>query len=176
MKHGKSTVIALLLACACNTPEATGPTVGTFTATISGDIDATLSGAATFDPTDAPWRLTLLAGEPTEFDFDVVTVSRGNPTTPATGSYTLIDAQTMTPDGDDLEAPYYFCRPGQETTTFASVTGTLDVGSSAASEFSGELEFTAVVVLGGGTAANVSVTAQFTAVREAQPDIPMRCW
>ncbi len=169
-------VAVLLLAGACVSSCATEPSAGSFTAIVSGDLTASHNGTAVFDPSSVPWRLTLIAGDLRQFDFDVITVSRGKPGTPVAGSYPITGTRTMTPDGDDFDGLLYSCRPDREPTTFGSVAGWFFVTAVGRNELSGTLDFTAVRVAGADSAMQITVRAEFTAELGATPPIPDQCW
>jgi hypothetical protein len=169
-------VAVLLVAGACISSCATEPNAGSFTAIVSGDLTASHSGTAVFDPSGVPWRLTLVAGDLRQFAFDVITVSRGTPGTPVAGSYPITGPRTMTPDGGDFDGLLYSCRPGREPATFGSVSGWLFVTAVGRNEFRGTLDFTAVRVVGADSTREITVRAEFTAELGATPPIPDRCW
>jgi hypothetical protein len=126
---------------------------GTFSATVTGAVTASLEGGAAFasDPSGNPGFalvLTTLENNP-----DQIVASRIPMGRPAAGEYAIVE---LTNPGQD-----FWGWLGLDTTTFNTESGTLRITTSSAGEVAGELEFEGMSM--NDSNANVTVTVEFRA-------------
>ncbi len=123
-----------------------GDDFGTFSVTVSGDINTTVSGSNALHTADfgPPWSVSLNS---TEISLSIVK-SSGRP---EPGTYSL------TAEGGETYALVQV-----ESFSGASVSGTLTINSSSANQVSGSFDFTAVT--SAGVEMQITVTGTFEAV------------
>ena len=120
---------------ACGGDDPTGPGSGSFTATVSGGVSASLSGNAVFGVglsvgRDTGWSIWLLEGNFFS-DYDFIRIDRSSSTAPGVGTFTITVSTGTGPD--DFVVEYeHAVEEGNviEITAYTSLSGslTIDVG------------------------------------------------
>lgn len=152
-------LLLLLPACGSNTTAADGNDAqpGTFTATVTGHVSATLSGvaAATGGASTGGWGVVLPPGGP----MSITLVTPGKDRPPA-GTYPIVEGVQAIGAEDTLFFASFSAAVG--TSSYTSTGGTLTIQSSSATRVVGSFTFEAMR----GTVGNpeiVSVQGTFNA-------------
>lgn len=149
----------------CGGDDTTGPGSGSFTATVSGDVSASLSGNAVFGVglsigSDTGWSIWLLEGSFFS-DYDFIRIDRSSSTAPGVGTFTIIGGSGVGPD-DFVAAYENAVEEGNDIsiTGYTSVSGSLTITSATADRVEGSFSFTGS---GPGPGRTVTVQGSFSA-------------
>jgi hypothetical protein len=158
--------------------DSTGPEEGEFEATISGDIERSVSGEAIFGVTDEGgverWMIFLLEGAFLGLDYDMIGITREASATPIpVGTHTIAEADSDTLDDDDITAAFMIGRHNGSLGVYSSVSGTLTITSASSERVVGTFNFSAEMQIAVGPdvdeVRNLNFTGSFTAVADAIP-------
>ena len=142
-----------------------GGTVGSFNATVSGAMSATLSGSAAFgSSTVSGSQGFAIALVPTSGTNSII-FGRVNAQAPGTGTYQIADFATQSSVSGAMIAAL-IAGSGQSGQIYVSTSGTLTITSSSADEIKGNFTVSASAVTVSGTQA-VTMTGTFTARKGA---------
>jgi hypothetical protein len=168
------TLAAAALACG----DSTAPVnQGSFTASITGDLTASLTGRAVFgvatQGTNQGFVIALERQGSSQVDRDVIVMGRLNTQRPGEGTYPIVSCVGGTCGADDFDAGYVFYRTSGDFAFFSSDAGTLTITESSAEKIVGTITFDGVWVLSSEsvTARDITITASFTAVPGALPSV-----
>ena len=153
------TVFVVAFLTACGGDNGTGPGSGSFTATVSGDLNASLSGDAVFGVglaigSVSGWSVWLLEGSFLA-DYDLIRIDRDSDAAPGVGTFAITGGGA---GPDDFSAEYeHGVEEGGNTdiTGYTSVSGSLTVTSATADRIEGSFTFT-----GNGPSPGQTVTVQ----------------
>jgi hypothetical protein len=140
---------AVLAACGGDDKDATGPGNGggatTFSADVSGDLQASLKGAALFGQATDPEYGDVFGLEMSETGAGegFIQVVRLGGEVPSPGTYAIADALNGTPADGDFVAMAFDSDNGEPTAIFVATGGTLKVTSASGSAFKGTFTFNA---------------------------------
>jgi hypothetical protein len=166
----------VFLTSACGSGS-TAPEVGSFEATVSGDLTTTLSGSAIFGVGDVgtggQWMVYM--PETSAGAFQVVAIGpEGSVTRLQTGTYDIVEATTA----DEGEVAGVFISFSTATEIFGSADGSLTVTESDDDVVRGNFQFTAVELATDLTiepdGRQVTVSGQFVAIAGSVPSISRR--
>ena len=149
----------------CGGDDATEPGSASFTATVSGDVSASLSGDAVFGVglstgSNTGWSIWLLEGSFFS-DYDFIRIDRSSSTAPGVGTFTIIGSSGAGPDDFVAEYEHALDVAGNiEITGYTSVSGSLTITSATADRIVGSFSFTAS---GPGPGRTVTVQGSFNA-------------
>jgi hypothetical protein len=138
-----------LAACGGDDNDATGPGDGgalrTFSADVTGDVQASIKGDALFGQASDPDYGDVFGLEMSEAGAGegFIQVVRLGGAVPAPGEYAITDAIHGTPQDGDFVAMAFDSDNGQPTAIFVATGGTLKVTSSSGSAFKGTFTFDA---------------------------------
>ena len=143
LKSTSAIAAASLLAFGCGE---SGPEEGNFEATISGDMEVSISGNAIFGVSSEGgverWMIFLLNGVFLGFDYDMIGFSREASATPIpVGTHTIVDAAADSLDDEDIGSAYMMERHNGSLGVYSSVSGTLTITSASAEEVTGNFSF-----------------------------------
>ena len=147
-----------LASCGGNGP--TEPESGSFIATVSGDVNVSLRGQATFF--DGGVVIWLFQGNLSR-SHDFIRFLRSGGAAPGVGTFTIAGAGAVP---DDFIAEYQHARAGAdsiETTTYASLVGSLTITSATTDRIEGSFSFKGI---GPGPGRIVTVQGSFDAKPE----------
>jgi len=136
--------------------DSSGPEDAGFTATISGDMDRSVSGEAIFGVSSEGgvdrWMIFMVDGVFLGLDFDMIGFSREASRTPIpVGTHTISTATSNTLDDEDITAAYMTSLDhGASFGVFTSVSGTLTIASANSDRVTGSFAFTSTRQLGYG--------------------------
>jgi hypothetical protein len=156
----------------------TAPEVGSFEATVSGDLTTTLAGSAIFGMWDVgtggQWMIYM--PETTAAAFQVVAIGpEGSVARLQTGTYDIVEATTA---GEGEVVGVFLSFSGTVTEIFGSADGTLTISESNDDGVRGTFEFTAVELDSDGTikpdGRQVTVSGEFVAIAGTVPSISRR--
>lgn len=162
--------IACMLAIGCS--DSTEPDDAGFEATISGDMELSVSGDAIFGVTGEGgvdrWMIFLLNGTFLGLDYDMIGIGRDASGTPIpVGTYSILDAASDALEGDDVTAVYMMERHNGTLGVFSSVSGTLTITSANADRVAGSFNFSATMQIAVGPdvreVRDLTFTGSFTA-------------
>jgi len=164
--------LGLLLACGDGVTE---PVVeGSFSASVVGDLQRTLSGTAVFGVEtiggNQGFVIAMERGNSAALDVDLILLGRFNTTRPVVGDYNVISGACQDCSANDFDGGYVYQRPGGASGFFISESGSVTVTKSVADTVAGTCTFIA------RSATNpefmITITASFTAVPGTIPDVP----
>lgn len=179
--RGLAAVLALSLVAACSDDEdgdgATGPDTseGTFTATVSGDVDASIQGEAAWggatDPETGDQAWVVALGDESQNAVLVVHIGDDQPNEQ---SYSLADI-TGTQDFEAGTAALIVVTIDSSTLSVGSTGGSITVTSSSSDRVQGTFSITASGVLlenGMSTEVDVTISGEFDAVGDSNVGFP----
>jgi hypothetical protein len=167
----------VFLTSACGSGS-TAPEVGSFEATVSGDLTATLAGSAIFGMGDVgtggQWMIYM--PETSAGAFQVVAIGpEGSVTRLQTGTYDIVEATTA---GEGEVVGVFLSFSATATEIFGSADGSLTVTESDDDVVRGNFQFTAVELATDLTiepdGRQVTVSGQFVAIAGSVPSISRR--
>lgn len=142
-------------------PNPPGGTVGSFSATVSGAVSASLSGSAAFGNSTVSgsqgFAIALVPASGT----NTIIFGRVNAQAPGTGTYQIGDFATQSSVTGAMIAAL-IAGSGQSGQIYVSTSGTLTITASSADEIKGNFTVSASAVTVSGTQA-VTITGSFTA-------------
>jgi len=165
-------VVGLLLACGDGGTE---PVIGgSFSASVVGDLQRTLSGTAVFGVEtiggNQGFVIAMQRGNSAALDVDLILLGRFNTTRPVVGDYNVISGACQDCSANDFDGGYVYQRPDGASGFFVSESGSVTVTKSVADTVAGTCTFIA------RSATNpefmITITASFTAVPGTIPDVP----
>jgi len=163
------TLAAAALACGDST---TPVNQGSFTASITGDLTASLTGRAVFgvatQGTNQGFVIALERQGSSQLDRDVIVTGRLNTQRPGEGTYPIVSCSGGC-DADEFDAGYVFYRTSGDSGLFISESGTLTITASSTDTIAGTMSFSATSLTG---LDQITVTASFTAVPGSLPTVP----
>ena len=148
----------VLASCGGDSP--TGPESGLFTAMVSGEVNLTFGGPATFR--DEGMVILMLHGS-FSGHYDFIRFDRRSSAAPGVGTFAIAGANA---GPDDFVAEYQHAllrTDGHETTTYRSLSGSLTITSVTADRIEGSFSFEGI---GPGPGRTVTVQGSF----DANPD------
>ncbi len=171
-RAGALAALGLVLACGDN---GTGPEVeGSFSATITGDLQRTLSGTAVFGVTTVQgvegFALAFERGSAATFDVDLILLGRFNTQRPSVGTYDIVESGCDTCGEDDFDGGYVFQYPTGSSGIFVSDAGQLTITKSTADTVAGTCSFSAHDLT--DASSTITLSASFTAVTGEIPGLP----
>lgn len=175
MRIGRLALVGLVglgLACGENGIE---PTVeGSFTTTITGDLQRTLSGRAIFGVTTVSgydgFVIALEQGTSASLNVDLVLLGRFNTQRPNVGTYDIHEAGCTNCSEDNFDGGYVFQRPDGAAGFYTSESGQLTITRSTADTVAGSCSFSAVNLF--DAQEEIEIVGEFTAVPGAIPGVP----
>ena len=147
IRWAAAAVVATLMACGGS--DSVGPGNGggaAFTATVSGDVQTSIKGAARFGEATDQNGGDIFAVEMSESDSTgggVIQLIRIGSGIPGAGTYGLTDAVNGNPGDGDWVAAAYDTDNGQLTATFAATSGSVKVTRAANGTYEGSFDFIA---------------------------------
>jgi len=141
--------VVVLAACGGDDKDTTGPGNGggarTFSAAVSGDVQASIKGEALFGQASDPEYGDVFGLEMSETGQGegFIQVVRLGGQVPGPGTYAIADAIDGTPRDGDFVAMAFDSDDGEPTAIFVATGGTLKVTSSSGSAFKGTFTFDA---------------------------------
>ena len=177
MRYLKATTVltAVLFVGGCG--DSTGPDNPGFDATISGDLELSITGDAIFGVSSQGgvdrWMIFLSDGFLTDTVFDAIAIGREASGSPiGLGTHSIQEAGGVL-DPDEISALYMLQRSDVSLGIFRSLSGTLAITDVSDEQVTGEFSFSAVVLLEPGgamaEAASLNVSGSFTAEPGAIP-------
>jgi hypothetical protein len=162
-------LLAAVFAAACSSggaDDTTGPnnnpgTVGSFSATVSGAMSASLSGSAAFGSSSVSGQQGFAIALVPASGTNTIFFGRVNAQAPGTGTYQISDFLTQSSVNGALIAAL-FAGTAQSGQIYVSNSGTLTITSASADEIKGNFTVSASAVTVSGTQ-TVSITGTFTA-------------
>jgi len=172
MRMGVMVALGLLPACGDN---GTGPEVeGSFSATITGDLQRTLSGTAVFGVTTVQgtdgFALAFERGSVSTFDVDLILLGRFNTQRPGEGTYDIVASGCDACSEDNFDGGYVFQYPTGSSGIFVSDSGQLTITKSTADTVAGSCSFIAHALT--DASSEITISASFTAVAGEIPGVP----
>lgn len=176
---GTAAVVAVATACGDGDGggAGTGPDAASFQATVTGDLNLTLSGTAVFgvDTTQgqAGFVIALMRGTPGSDDSDIIVIGRDNTATPGVGTHAIVSGRCTTCSDDDFAALFAHQETIADFGLFLSEAGSFTLESVNADRMQGSFSFTASVFLSSGnvTADTLMLRGTFTAQQGQVPSI-----
>jgi len=164
--------VGLLLACGDGGTE---PAIGgSFSATVAGDLQRTLSGTAVFGVEtigeNQGFVIAMQRGNSAALDVDLILLGRFNTTRPVVGDYNVISGACQDCSANDFDGGYVYQRPGGASGFFVSESGSVTVTKSVADTVVGTCDFIARSATNPDIA--ITITGSFTAVPGTIPDVP----
>ncbi len=164
--------VGLLLACSDGGTE---PVVeGSFSATVGGDLQRTLSGTAVFGVEtiggNQGFVIAMQRGNSAALDVDLILLGRFNTARPGTGDYDVISGACLDCSANDFDGGYVYQRPDGASGFFVSESGSVTVTKSVADTVAGTCSFIAHSAT--NPEITITITASFTAVPGTIPDVP----
>lgn len=164
--------VGLLLACGDGGTE---PVVeGSFSATVTGDLQRTLSGTAVFGVEtiggNQGFVIAMQRGNSGALDVDLILLGRFNTARPGVGAYSVISGACPDCSANDFDGGYVYQRPDGASGFFVSASGDVSVTKSVADTVAGTCTFIAQSAT--NPEYTITITANFTAVPGTIPDVP----
>lgn len=167
--RGLAVAVAVSLAVGCGDDGGdgdgpTGPDVseGTFTATVSGDVDASFEGNAAWasvtDPASGESAWGIVLGD-TNVGSNAVVIFHLGTSEPETGTYSLVDASVGSDFQSGTGAFVVLSVGGSSTLSVNSTGGTVTISSASADRLRGTFNITASgALIDGNMTQHVTVT------------------
>jgi hypothetical protein len=166
-------LVGVGLATGCG--ETVGPTGGSFTAYIGGDVADTLTGRAVFDVIGASegFGVGFSSTGPGSTDLDVILVARYTPTRPDVGWYEIRRGDCGGCSDDTFDAGYVLQRSGGVGAWFISESGVLTITESSSQGLVGSvtMQVSRFQSSGGFVADTLTISVTFEAVPGALPSL-----
>jgi hypothetical protein len=178
MRAGKAlrlTVLGLVgLVLACSESSTAPPVEGSFSGSVTGDLQLTLSGTAIFGTASVGGNdgfvIAFQRGSVSSFDLDLILLGRFNAQRPGVGTYNIVESGCSNCSDDDFDGGYVLQRPDGTSNIFISEAGQLTVTKSTADTVAGNCSFTAHDLT--DASSQITITASFTAVAGEVPTVP----
>ena len=166
-------LVPLGFALACG-DGGTGPVVeGSFSGTITGDLELTLTGTAVFGVATVSGNdgfvIALQRGSVSQLDVDLILLGRFNTERPGEGTYDIIESGCANCSGDDFDGGYVFQYPTGGSGIFVSESGQPTITKSTADTVAGNCSFTAHDLTDAGS--QITISSSFTAVAGVIPAV-----
>jgi len=165
-------LVGLILGCS---ESSTAPPVeGSFSGSITGDLELTLSGTAVFGVATVGGNdgfvIALERGSVSAFDLDLILLGRFNAQRPGVGTYDIIESGCANCSDDDFDGGYVLQRPDGTSDIYISEAGLLTITKSTADTVAGDCSFTAHDLT--NDTVEITISATFTAVLGEVPTVP----